>query len=207
MLVEPIIVGMSGASGVRYGVRLVECLVQANRPVYLLLSKAARAVFHFEEKLSIPNEAKATAEFFAEHCQVSAELITVFDERDWGSPVASGSASPSNMVICPCSSSCVSAIAQGASDNLLERAVDVVIKEKGRLILVHRETPLSVIHLENLLKLARIGVTILPASPGFYHKPEDINDLVNFIVARILNQLKIPQHLLPPWGMEAVTSS
>ncbi len=203
MSIEPIIVGISGASGARYGMRLVQCLTQANYPVYLLMSKAARTVFRLEEGLSVPSEASAITDFFAAHCQVASELITVFDEKDWTAPVASGSANVSKMVICPCSSSCVSAIAHGTSDNLLERAADVVMKEQGQLILVHRETPLSVIHLENLLKLARIGVTVLPASPGFYHKPQDINSLVDFIVARVLNQLKIPQNLLPPWGMDS----
>jgi len=197
---EPIVLAMSGASGVAYGLRLLECLVQADYPVYLLISKAARAVFRLEEDIIIPDEAAGIADYFAERCQVSAELITAFAEQDWTAPVASGSGIPSKMVICPCSSSCVSAIAHGASDNLLERAADVMIKEKGQLILVHRETPLSVIHLENLLKLAQAGVTVLPASPGFYHKPQHLNDLVDFVVARVLNQLKIPQQLLPAWG-------
>ncbi len=104
------------------------------------------------------------------------------------------------MVVCPCSTGTLSAIAVGASDNLLERAADVVIKEKGQLILVPRETPFSAIHLENMLKLAQLGVTIMPAAPGFYHNPKSVEDLVDFMVARILDHLGVPQALAPRWG-------
>jgi len=113
---------------------------------------------------------------------------------------ASGSAAPKQMVVLPCSMGTLSAIAHGASDNLIERAADVVIKEKGQLILVPRETPYSSLHLENMLKLSRLGVTILPASPGFYHQPASVQDLVDFVVARLLDHLGLPQELMTPWG-------
>ena len=115
-------------------------------------------------------------------------------------PVASGSNAPRAMVICPCSTGTLSAIACGASNNLIERAADVMLKEQKKLILVSREMPLSTIHLENMLKLARMGCVMMPASPGFYQRPEQISDLIDFVVARILDQLQIEQQLMPPWG-------
>ena len=116
------------------------------------------------------------------------------------SPVASGSHQARAMVVCPCTTGTLAAIAQGSSDNLIERAADVMIKENRQLIMVPRETPLSAIHLENMLKLARLGVTMLPANPGFYHKPQKVDDLVDFIVARVLDQLQIAHSLVPRWG-------
>jgi 4-hydroxy-3-polyprenylbenzoate decarboxylase len=119
---------------------------------------------------------------------------------NWFSPVASGSSAPKQMIVCPCSTGTLSAIAIGASDNLIERAADVVIKEKGQLILVPRETPLNAIHLENMLKLSRLGVTIMPASPGFYQAAKSVDDLVVFMVARLLDHLAVEHSLLPRWG-------
>jgi len=190
---------MTGASGAAYGLRLLDCLVQARVEVYFLLSSAARIVVETETELELPPDERLetflTANFDAEPGQ-----IQVFTRDDWFAPVASGSASPSAMVICPASGGCISAIASGASNNLIERAADVAIKERRQLIVVPRETPVSVIHLENQLKLARLGVTVLPASPGFYQRPLNLDDLVDFIVARILDQLGVDQALLPRWG-------
>ena len=124
----------------------------------------------------------------------------MFGREQWFAPVASGSGKNGPMVVCPCSTSTLSAIATGASNNLIERAADVAIKERRELILVLRETPFSPIHLENMLKLANMGVTIMPASPGFYHKPKTIEDLVDFMVARILGHLGLEQDLMPYWG-------
>jgi len=126
--------------------------------------------------------------------------IQVFGREQWFAPVASGSGRKGAMVVCPCSTGTLSAIATGASNNLIERAADVAIKERRDLILVPRETPFSPIHLENMLKLANMGVTIMPASPGFYHKPESVEALVDFMVARILSHLHIEQELIPFWG-------
>lgn len=122
------------------------------------------------------------------------------------SPVASGSGAPETMVVCPCSTGTLASIATGQCDNLIERAADVVLKESGKLILVPRETPLSEVHLENMLKLRRAGAVILPASPGFYHQPQTIDDMVDFIVARILKSAGIKQDLVRPWGHPAPAS-
>ena len=190
---------MTGASGAQYGLRLLDCLVQANCQVQFMMSDAARVVVETETELDLPADDQLedflTLNFDAEQGQ-----ITVNSAKDWFSSVASGSACPSSMVICPASGGTLSAISCGASNNLIERAADVAIKENRQLIVVPRETPLSEIHLENMLKLSRLGVTILPAMPGFYQNPETIDDLVDFIVARLLDHLGIEQNLLPRWG-------
>nr|WP_194710062.1 flavin prenyltransferase UbiX [Pseudoalteromonas sp. S16_S37] len=190
----------SGASGAPYGLRLLEVLVAMNYQVFVLISSAARVVLDTESNIKLSgNEQKATAQL-SELFNAQPEQIQVFGKDNWFSPVASGSAAPKKMVVCPCSAGSVSAIATGASDNLLERAADVVIKERGQLILVPRETPFSSIHLENMLKLSQLGVTIMPAAPGFYHQPQSIEDLVDFMVARILDHLHIEHTLTKRWG-------
>jgi len=191
---------MTGASGVPYGLRLLQMLVSADKHVYLMISPSARIVFAMETNLKIPASPEKAQQFFSNYCKAKPGQIEVFSEQQWGAPVASGSAKVDAMVVCPCTSGALAAIANGTSDNLIERAADVMIKENRQLILVHRETPLSAIHLENSLKLARLGVSILPANPGFYHAPKSLSDLVDFIVARILDQLNIEHELLPRWG-------
>ncbi|TDF35794.1 UbiX family flavin prenyltransferase [Alteromonadaceae bacterium M269] len=195
-----ITLAVTGASGAPYALRLLEVLLAADYQVYLLISSAARVVFATEEDLQIPANPQAATEFFTEKFDAKEGQLIVCGKEEWFSPVASGSAAPKQMVVCPCSAGSVSAIATGASNNLIERAADVVIKEKGQLILVPREMPLSTIHLQNMLTLSQTGVTIMPAAPGFYHKPESINDLVNFVVARILDHLGIEQSLMERWG-------
>ncbi|MCF2825893.1 MULTISPECIES: flavin prenyltransferase UbiX [unclassified Pseudoalteromonas] len=196
----PITLAFSGASGAPYGLRLLEVLVSLNYQVYVLISSAARVVLDTESNLKLSgNEQKATEQLQTLFCAKDKQ-IQVFGKDNWFSPMASGSAAPKQMVVCPCSAGSVSAIALGASDNLLERAADVVIKERGQLILVPRETPFSPIHLENMLKLSRLGVTIMPAAPGFYHQPQSIDDLVDFMVARILDHLHIEHTLAKRWG-------
>ncbi|KJY90490.1 UbiX family flavin prenyltransferase [Pseudoalteromonas piscicida] len=196
----PITLAFSGASGAPYGLRLLEVLVSLNYQVYVLISSAARVVLDTESNLKLSgNEQKATEQLQTLFCAKDKQ-IQVFGKDNWFSPVASGSAAPKQMVVCPCSAGSVSAIALGASDNLLERAADVVIKERGQLILVPRETPFSPIHLENMLKLSRLGVTIMPAAPGFYHQPQSIDDLVDFMVARILDHLHVEHTLAKRWG-------
>ena len=191
---------VTGASGSLYALRLLECLVQADVEVFFLISQAAQLVMATETDLQLPPKPQALEAFLTEHYQARAGQIRVFGKQDWMSPVASGSGAPSTMVVCPCSTGTLSAIATGASNNLIERAADVALKERRQLILVPRESPYSTIHLENMLKLSQMGVTILPASPGFYHQPQSIDDLVDFVVARILNQLGIEQSLLKRWG-------
>jgi len=201
---RPIILAMTGASGVAYGLRLLECLLQADYTVYLIVSKAAQLVFATETTLAIPAKPKEMRAWFSRHFNTPAERLTVFSREDWMSPVASGSHRARAMVVCPCTTGTLSAIAQGSSDNLIERAADVMLKEQRQLILVPRETPFSAIHLENMLKLSRLGVTILPANPGFYYKPSTIDDIVDFIVARLLDQLQVEHKLTPRWGESGV---
>ncbi len=198
---SPIILAMTGASGACYGLRLLEYLVKDNRQIYLLISKAAQAVFAMETDLDVPSRPQDAQLFFTEHFNAAAEQIIVYGREQWSSPVASGSHKAEQMIVCPCTTGTLSSIAQGSSNNLMQRAADVMIKEQRKLMLVVREMPLSPIHLENMLKLANIGVTIMPANPGFYQKPESLNDLVDFVVARILDHIGITHNLLPRWGL------
>lgn len=198
---QTIAIGISGASGVPYALRLLEYLLTKEKTIYLMISNAAREVFRLEANCALPEKTDELQAYFVDRYSTKSAQLKVFAPNDWTACPASGSGLlPEAMVVCPCSSSTLSAIAHGASDNLLERAADVMIKEKRPLILMHRETPLSVIHIENMLKLAKIGVTILPASPGFYHQPQNIEDLIDFVVGRILNQLHINHNLGPRWG-------
>lgn len=197
---QEVTLAFTGASGAPYGWRLLELLLAQGIRVHLLISSAARVVFVTEHNIKLAGAPDKCTEQLQSHFQSGKGQLTVYGKDDWFSPVASGSAAPKQMVICPCSTGTVAAIACGASDNLIERAADVVIKEGGKLILVPRESPLSAIHLENLLKLARLGVTIMPAAPGFYHQPQQISDLVDFMVARILDQLGLKQQLTARWG-------
>jgi len=191
---------MTGGSGAQYGLRLLECLLAAKCQVYLLLSSAAEVVINTETTLALPSDLEAQQAFFEKTYRAAPGQLTLFARDDWFSPVASGSSSPASMVICPASGGTLSSIACGASNNLIERAADVALKERRQLIAVPRETPYSAIHLENMLSLTRLGAVILPASPGFYHRPQSIESLIDFIVARILDQLGIRQDMMPRWG-------
>jgi len=166
----------------------------------VMVSKAAQVVFATETQWKLPGTPEKMQAYLSEKLNAKAGQIQVFGREQWFAPVASGSGRKGPMIVCPCSTGTLSAIATGASNNLIERAADVAIKEKRSLILVPRETPFSPIHLENMLKLANMGVTIMPASPGFYHGPESIEDLVDFMVARMLNHLGIEHTLMPLWG-------
>ncbi|MGH1448894.1 flavin prenyltransferase UbiX [Halopseudomonas sp.] len=200
MAEKRVTLAMTGASGAQYALRLLECLVKADVEVYFLISQAAQLVVATETDLTLPPKPQALELFLTAHYGAREGQIRVFGKQDWMAPVASGSGAPSAMVVCPCSTGSLSAIATGASNNLIERAADVALKERRKLILVPREAPFSTVHLENMLKLSQMGAVILPASPGFYHKPRSIDDLVDFVVARILNQLGIEQQLLARWG-------
>lgn len=191
---------MTGASGAPYGLRLLECLLKAERQVYLMVSAAARVVLETETDLELPAEPDAMRDFFLNRFGLEHGHLQIFGREEWMAPVASGSNAPQAMVVCPCSAGSLSAIATGASNNLIERAADVMLKEGRKLILVPREMPFSAIHLENMLKLARLGVTIMPANPGFYHRPESVEDMVDFVVARILDHLGIDHTLMRRWG-------
>jgi 4-hydroxy-3-polyprenylbenzoate decarboxylase len=195
-----ITLAFTGASGLPYGLRLLECLLAGDSHVYLVYSPAAQVVARQESDLTLPAQPHAAAALLAERYRARPGQLTVFGREDWLAPIASGSNPPDAMAICPCSMGTIGAIAGGLADNLIERAADVMLKERRTLVLVPRETPLSAIHLENLLRLARAGAVILPPSPGFYTHPEGIGDLVDFVVARILDQLGVPHALGPRWG-------
>lgn len=197
---ERITLAMTGASGAQYGLRLLDCLVQEEREVHFLISRAAQLVVATETDVALPAKPRAMQAFLTEYTGAAPGQVRVFGEQDWMAPPASGSGAPAAMVVVPCSTGSLSAIACGASNNLIERAADVALKERRQLILVPRETPFSSIHLENMLKLSNLGAVILPAAPGFYHQPQSVDDLIDFVVARILNQLNIPQDMLPRWG-------
>lgn len=197
-----ITVAITGASGAQYGLRLIECLVKANIQVLVMVSKAAQVVIATETTLKLPSQAAAMSRYLCERFGAEEGQVVVFGKEDWMSPVASGSGSPAAMVVCPCSTGALSAIATGASNNLIERAADVALKERRQLILVPRESPYSAIHLENMLKLTQMGATIMPASPGFYHQPRSVDDMVDFIVARLLDHLGVEHTMVERWGSD-----
>ena len=183
---KPYIVAITGASGVGYGWRLVEALGELKIPVELVVSDAAKIVMREE----MGNEAKLPE---------ASRLLRIHDFHDFTAPIASGSYPTEGMVVIPCSMGTLGAIASGLSQNLIHRAADCAIKEGRKLILVPRETPLSAIHLENMLKLSRLGVRIVPAMPAFYSGRQSIQDLVDFIAGKALDQMDIPHALYPRW--------
>jgi 4-hydroxy-3-polyprenylbenzoate decarboxylase len=193
---QTITLAWTGASGLAYGLRLLECLVAADRRVFLLYSAAAQIVARQECELALPAQPREATRFFTERHGAQAGQITVFGREDWMAPVASGSNPADAMAICPCTMGTLAAVACGLADNLIARAADVMLKERRRLVLVPRET------LENMLRLARAGAVILPPAPGFYCRPQTVADLVDFVVARTLDQLGVPHALGPRWGDE-----
>ena len=197
---KTIALAMTGASGAPYGLRLLESLLAAGAKVYLMVSPPGQVVLSMETDLQVPGRPAEMQAFFAERYGAKQGQLQVFGKDQWTAPVASGSGAPDAMIVCPCTTGTLSAVACGASNSLIERAADVVIKEQRKLIMVVRETPLSAIHLENMLKLSRLGVVMLPATPGFYQNPASVEDIVDFVVARILEQLDIKHDLMPGWG-------
>ena len=195
-------VAFTGASGMPFGLRVLECLLAARCRVYLLYSPAAQVVAKQECGLTFPTQPREAARFFGERYGAQDGQLHVYAREDWMAPVASGSNPADAMVVCPCSMGTLGAIAHGLADNLIERAADVMLKERRPLVLVPRETPLSAIHLDNMLKLARAGAVILPPAPGFYTHPKTVADIVDFIAARVLDQLYVPHDLVPRWGNE-----
>ncbi len=194
-------IAMTGASGVQYGLRLLEVLIQKGVKVSLMLSQPAQVVIGMETDLSLPGRGSDIAAFFQERLVAAEGQLTLFGEKQWTSPLASGSGAPDAMVVCPCTTGTLAAVATGQSRCLIERAADVVLKERKKLVMVVRETPFSDIHLENMLKLSRMGVVVMPANPGFYHRPETVEDIVDFMVSRILDQLGVENTLVPVWGV------
>ena len=197
---QPVAVAITGASGAQYALRLLECLIEADEQVQLMLSEAGQVVIGMETDLSLPGRTREIQRFLTEYFAADEGQLQVFGRKEWTAPVASGSSAPRAMAVCPCTMGTLSAIACGASRTLIERAADVMLKEGRKLILVPRETPFSAIHLENMLRLARLGAVMLAANPGFYHRPRTLEDIVDFLVARILDQLEVPHTLSSRWG-------
>jgi len=194
-----IALAMTGGSGVQYGLKLLKVLISQGCHVYLMMSDAAKIVINTETELSLPDSFEDTADVLRDYASGEGKL-DLLAKTDWFSAPASGSHAPDAMVVVPASGGTMSAIAVGASNNLIERAADVMLKERKPLILVPRETPLSRIHINNMLTLTDAGAVVMPASPGFYNQPKTIDDLVDFMVARILDHLSLPQALQPKWG-------
>ncbi len=191
----PIVMALTGASGAPYGIRLVQQLVALGRDVSLIVSSHGLRLLRTETDIGDMDGLRA---------EVGAKAwdarVTVYDDADRGAGPASGSAKTAGMVICPCSMGTLASIAAGTSRSLVERAADVALKERRPLVLVPRETPLSAIHLENMLRVTRAGAVVLPASPGFYHRPASVAELVDFVVARVLDHLGVENTLAPRWG-------
>jgi flavin prenyltransferase len=201
-LSRTIMLAFTGASGMPYGLRLLECLLAADCRVWLAYSAAAQIVAKQECDLVLPAQPREAMRLLASRYGARDGRLTVFGCDDWNAPPASGSNPAHAMAICPCTMGTLGAIAGGLADNLIERAADVMLKERRPLVLVPREMPLSVIHLENMLQLARAGAAIVPPIPGFYDHPATIDDLVDFVVARILDQLAVVHRLGPRWGAD-----
>jgi 4-hydroxy-3-polyprenylbenzoate decarboxylase len=197
---KQVLVAITGASGSRYGLRLTQQLLQAGCRVSLLLSEPGRQVLNYECGLDWSAERAERERQVRGHFQ--SEEIVCLENADLFASVASGSNPADAMVICPCSMGTVGRVAAGLSETLLERAADVMLKERRPLLLVPRETPLSVIHLENLLRLSRAGAVVIPAMPAFYHKPQALDDLVDFVVGKVLDQLGVAHRLFRRWGGE-----
>lgn len=197
---KTVTLAFTGASGMPYGIRLLEMLLAEGVQVYLLYSQVAQIVAQQEMKLALPSRAKEAEDFFNARFRVEDGQLRVFGREEWFASVASGSNPADAMVICPCTMGTLAAVAMGLNQKLIERAADVMLKENRQLILVPREMPFSVIHLENMLKLARSGAVIMPANPGFYHHPACLQDMVDFVVARILDHLGVAHNLMPRWG-------
>jgi 4-hydroxy-3-polyprenylbenzoate decarboxylase len=195
-----ITLAFTGASGMPYGLRLLECLFAAGARVQLLYSTAAQVVAKQECALTLPTQPREAARLLSERYRARAGQLDVYARDDWLAPMASGSNPGDAMAICPCTMGTLGAVAAGLADNLIERAADVMLKERRPLVLVPREMPLSAIHLENMLRLARAGAIILPPAPGFYTHPQSIDDLVDFVVARVLDHLGVANALVPRWG-------
>lgn len=190
----PLVVAITGASGAPYAVRLLQSLVAAGQPTWLIVSEHGLRLLQTESGIASVDELR-------KHIGATAWDATVrtFSDRDRGALPASGSVRTAGMVICPCSMGTIAAVAHGTSRSLVERAADVVLKERRRLVVVPRETPYSEIHLDNMLRLTRAGAVVLPASPGFYHRPQRVEELVEFVVGRILDHVGVA-HGGQRWG-------
>lgn len=195
------VLAVTGASGSAYAIRLLDALLSAQRRVHLVFSAAGLQVLKHELGLSVNAARFEVSQLLPKRTSAADnELVTLHDVRDYSAGIASGSFRTDGMVICPCSMGTLSSVAHGLSTNLIQRAADVHLKERRKLIVVPRETPLGSIQLENMKRLSDAGAVILPAMPGFYHNPQSLDDMVDFVVARICDQLDVPHDLGRRWG-------
>ena len=197
---KTITLAFTGASGLPYGMRLLECLLKSGVRVHLIYSQAAQIVAKQEMDFVLSNRTQDAEKMLTERIGTFTGELKVFGIQDWYAPMASGTNPGNGMVICPCTMGTLGKVAGGISDDLIARAADVMLKEKRTLILVPREMPFSAIHLENMLKLSHAGAVIMPPNPGFYHHPQSVQDMVDFVVARILDHLQIENELVKKWG-------
>ena len=197
---KTIILAFTGVSGMIYGMRLLEYLLTHGQRVHLVYSSAAQIVAQQEMNFVLPHRPRDAEQTLAARFVKHGGELRVFGVHEWSAPMASGSNPGDAMVVCPCTMGTLGKIANGIGDELIVRAADVMLKEKRNLILVPRESPFSTIHLENMLRLSQAGAVILPPNPGFYHHPQGVDDIVDFVVARILDHLGIAQTLVKPWG-------
>ena len=196
---DTVTLGVTGASGSGYFLRLLQTMVDANVKVYLILSEAAQIVLKTEVDEDWPTDIEQLNEFLVTRFNTKKDQVVALAAKDWFSPVASGSSAPKKMVVCPCSCGTLASISQGLSNNLIERAADVIFKERGQLIVMPRETPFSTLHLKNMLTISELGATVMPLAPGFYHKPTSIEELQDFMVARVMDHLKIKHQASQRW--------
>lgn len=200
MPASDLVLAMTGASGVAYGLRLLETLVRADRTVHLTISPAGAEVLLQEMDRRVRLDRFQLEDLLGSAPKLNPAMVHYHDYRDFRAGIASGSFLTAGMVVCPCSMGTIGAIAHGLSQNLIHRAADVHLKERRKLVLVPRETPLNVVQLRNLSICAEAGAVILPAMPAFYTNPRSIDDMINFIVGRICDQLGVEHQLLTRWG-------
>lgn len=193
------VVAITGASGSIYSLRLIEELLKSRNRIYLVISKQAFSIIRTETGINCAGKTESDTEKKIQK-HFSSKNIKYFSEGNLYAPISSGSFFTDGMLVVPCSMKTLSGIANGYASNLIERAADVVLKEGGKLLLAPREMPFNAIHLENMLKLARLGVKIVPPIPAFYHKPKDINDIVDFVVGKILDSIKVRHNLFKRWA-------
>lgn len=198
---DRISIAITGASGVQYSLRLIEVLLASGYPLNIVISKAALLVFAMEMDIQLGNQPQVQKERLLSLVKCDdPSLVEVYGIEDWSAPMASGSNASKAMVIVPATTGTMSAVATAQSNNLIERAADVMLKERKPLVVVLRETPLNAIHLKNMLTLTEAGAIVMPANPGFYHMPKTVEDIIDFMVARILDQLNIEHELMNKWG-------
>ena len=195
-----ITIAMTGASGAPYTLRLIEQCLLSGVLIQFICSQPGQIVLATESELKLSSNPLKMQQQLCAYFSCDPEQIAVYAKDQWMAPIASGSSVADAMVVCPCSMGTLASIAHGISNNLIHRAADVILKERKKLILLPRETPYSSLHLENMLKLSNMGAIILPPNPAFYQGVSSVQDLVDFVVSRVLDQLDIPNQLSPRWG-------